>query len=139
MRRTPMHDAVLCTLLLGLGVGCGPAVVGEWESSERIQQERSQLVVEEAFVANATVWIFRTVGGAPTAQRFSFDVAWQERRGGESYLFEMSCRDSPYGDCDVEDDFRMVCDLEGDDDRLSCEVDDNPRWAAYGFAWHKVE
>lgn len=120
-------------------VGCGPAVVGDWESNEPIDTQRNQLTVGSASTASAKIWIMRTVGGEQTAQSFDYDVAWDERRDGASYAFEMRCAESPYGDCDDEDDFRMVCDLEGDEDRLGCSVDDNQRWEAYGFAWHKLD
>ncbi len=51
----------------------------------------------------------------------------------------MSCRQSPYGDCEEDDNFRMLCDLEGDDTKLACTVEDNQRWKNYGFAWRKLE
>lgn len=120
-------------------VGCGPAVIGEWQSDEPVQDQRNQLVVDDMFLAEATIWIFRTVNGKQTAQSFNYAVEWDERREGAAYSFDLSCRESPYGDCDEEDDFRMFCDLVGDDDKLSCEVNDSPRWEAYPFAWHKLD
>jgi hypothetical protein len=122
-----------------LVVGCGPPVIGEWESSAPVQDQRNQLVVDDLNVAEATVWILRTVDGEPTAQSFEFDVEWEERREGTAYSFDMACAESPYGECDEEDDFRMLCDLENDDEALACEVDDNMRWEVYDFAWRKVE
>jgi hypothetical protein len=118
---------------------CAPAVEGDWESQEPIDEQRNRLTVEGEPDATATVWIFRTVNGQQTAQSFEFKAQWQEKRAGESFQFDMRCDVSPYGDCDVEDDFQMDCNLEGDEDQLVCEVDDNPRWAQYGFAWRKLE
>jgi hypothetical protein len=130
--------AVLIALSLAL-VGCGPAVVGEWEADEAVKDQRNRLTVDDLNIADATIWIFRTVNGSQQAQSFNYDVEWDERREGSAYSFDMTCKESPYGECDEEDDFRMFCDLEDDDAKLACSVDDNERWKAYPFSWHKLE
>jgi hypothetical protein len=124
---------------LVVATGCGPAVVGDWESQEPIEDQHNQLVVEDGSTAESTVWIFRTVGGVQTAQSFRFEVEWKERRDGEAFEFDMKCDESPYGECDEEDNFKMDCDLQGDEDQLACEVGAPSRWEAYGFAWRKLE
>ena len=120
-------------------VGCGSTVVGEWESQQPIQQQHNRMIVEEELVADATVWIFRTVDGEQVAQSFTFNVDWTERQEGEVYSFEMNCDESPFGSCDPEDDFRMRCDFASEEDTMSCEADDSERWEAYEFSWRKLE
>lgn len=134
--------ALLAVIASSLLVGCGPSVIGEWESNERTKGEANRLTVEAQFAASATIWILRTVQGRDEAQAFEFDVTWDERREGESYSFDMVCAESPYSSgCEEDDDFRMFCDIAGDDeDQLLCEAKDNMRWEAYtGLSWHKLE
>jgi len=140
--RSHSHRLGVAVVALVWLSGCGPAVIGEWESNERTKGEANRLTVEAEFAASASIFILRTVQGREEAQAFAFDVTWEERREGESYSFDLVCAESPYsGGCEEEDDFRMVCDLEGDDEnQLACEARDNMRWEAYtGLAWHKVD
>ena len=131
----------LGALMVAAGIlgGCGGGVVGDWESVEPVIEERNKLSVAEPGTAEATIWIFRTVKGEQTAQSFIYEVEWKERREGESFSFDLTCQESPFGECEDEDDFEMDCDLADDDSQLSCDVDENPRWEKYPFAWQKLE
>ncbi len=139
-----MMRRMTIVLALALGVvplasGCGgeglaESLEGEWSSVEPIDQSHNELVMEDGGEGTATIYIFRTVDNKPQASPFSFDVEWQE--SGEDVEVDMSCVESPFGECEEEDDVSMDCEVVTDP--LGMECDAEGRWRDYDFRWKKI-
>lgn len=122
-----------------LASGCGgdsleESLEGEWSSVEPIDQSHNELALQEGGDGSATVYIFRTVDNKPQASPFSFELDWQE--DGEQVEVDMSCLQSPFGECEEEDDIRMDCDVQSDPLEMDCDADG--RWRDYDFRWKKL-
>jgi hypothetical protein len=120
-------------------VGCAgedalpESLEGSWASVEAIDQAHNELLLEDGGDGSATVYIFRTVNNKPQASAFTFDVDWQER--ADEVDFELSCVESPFDECEAEDDISMDCTVSPDM-VMSCEADG--RWRDYDFVWEKL-
>lgn len=130
------------TMVLGVALlasGCGgeglqESLEGEWSSVEPIDQSHNELALAEGGEGSATVYIFRTVDNKPQASPFTFEVAWEE--AGEDVEVDMTCIESPFGDCEEDDDVSMDCEVVTEP--LEMECDAQGRWRDYDFRWKKL-
>jgi len=139
MTKRWMIAATLMAALVGAS-GCGDAgtgdvesIEGDWAGVEPVDQSHNELVLRAGGEGSATVYIFRVVDNEPQASPFTFDVGWEQT--DDQVDVEMTCDESPFGECEPEDDVSMSCLVSGSPLTMSCEADG--RWADYDFRYEK--
>jgi len=122
--------------------GCGEeAVLGEWESTERIGDKRHSLDLSEDGEGAAKIRFYFTDDGYSILVVAQMDVRWEDRGEGR-YILDLECDKvklpelgESTSDC-AELDFEMECDLYGDaEDELEC--DGEGVFEDFDFEWRR--